>query len=85
MPIDSSVRNKNYVGDQLYVIGWGKTMEGGSTSDILLQIQLPVLDNEICKDRYRKIGSLVSEKQFSDLVLCAGVLTGGQDSCQGNF
>lgn len=47
-------------------------------------MQLPVLANTDCKDRYQKQGKLISESQFGDAVICAGVLTGGHDSCQGD-
>lgn len=51
---------------------------------MLQELQIPVLDNDVCKERYKKQKRLLSEKQFNDAILCAGVLTGGQDSCQGD-
>lgn len=78
------MRTKNFVGYQPFVAGWGRTAEGGTAAKILQELQLPVLDNEVCKNRYKKIGKLISEKQFNEAVLCAGVLTGGKDSCQGD-
>lgn len=84
LPIDEPVRSRNFVGFQPLVAGWGRTQEGGSASNVLQELQLPVLDNAVCKDRYRKQGKLISEKQFNEAILCAGVLTGGQDSCQGD-
>lgn len=64
--------------------GWGRTAEGGKASNVLQELQLPVLDTAVCKDRYQKQGRLISDKQFNEAVLCAGVLTGGKDSCQGD-
>lgn len=47
---------------------------------LLLQyLQLPVLENNECKEQYKKQGKLISDAQFSDVVLCAGELAGGQD------
>lgn len=84
LPLNEPVRSRNYVGYSPFVAGWGRLAEGGTTSDILQELQLPVLDTAVCKDRYQKQRKLLSEKQFNGAVLCAGVLTGGQDSCQGN-
>lgn len=78
------MRKKDFLGYQPFVAGWGKTQEAGKSASVLQEVQIPVLTNEICQDRYKKIGKLVSEKQFDNAVLCAGVLAGGKDSCQGD-
>lgn len=83
LPLEGAIRSKNFVGYMPFVAGWGKTSEGGKTANVLQELQVPVLENDICKDRYKKQKRLLSEKQFNDNILCAGVLTGGQDSCQG--
>lgn len=67
-----------------FVAGWGRLKEGGKSSNVLQYLQLPVLDNSECKEQYKKQGKLISENQFSDVILCAGELAGGQDSCQGD-
>lgn len=86
LPLTEPIRSRNFVGYNPFVAGWGRLAEGGTTSEVLQELELPVLDTEVCKDRYRKQGKLLSEKQFNNAVLCAGVLTGGKDSCQGiNF
>lgn len=45
---------------------------------------MPVLANAVCKEKYRAIGKLNLDVQFSQLALCAGYLEGGKDSCQGD-
>lgn len=84
MPVNEPVRSRSFVDYQPFVAGWGRLQEGGKSSNVLQELQLPVLKNDVCRDRYQKQGKLLSEKQFSDRVLCAGVLTGGKDSCQGD-
>lgn len=74
------------VGKMVFVAGWGKTREINGTDSTLLQhIQLPVIDNEQCKEKYRIIGKLKANSQFDDHVLCAGFTEGAKDACQGTF
>lgn len=44
---------------------------------------MPVLNNAVCKQKYKAIGKLNSDAQFSPLALCAGYMEGGKDSCGG--
>lgn len=83
LPLDNEMRMKNYIGYQMFVAGWGRLSEGGQSADVLQELQIPILDNEVCKERFRQQRKLLSERQFNDAVVCAGVLTGGEDSCQG--
>lgn len=84
MPTNEPVRSRTFTGYQPFVAGWGRLQEGGKSSNVLQELQLPVLGNDVCRDRYQKQGKLLSDKQFSNRVLCAGVLEGGKDSCQGD-
>lgn len=52
--------------------------------NFLQQLQVPILPNPECKEKYRQIGKLNLDAQFSDLALCAGYLEGGRDSCYGD-
>ena len=58
--------------------------ENGNRSEVLLQVQVPVIDNIDCKESYRRIRLLTLNRQFSDRVICAGHIDGGMDSCQGD-
>ncbi|CAK1545544.1 unnamed protein product [Leptosia nina] len=58
------------------VIGWGTQSYGGPTSDVLMEVSIPVWNHEECV------------KSFTDSVfdetLCAGDKEGGKDACQGD-
>lgn len=56
------------------VTGWGAISENGDTSDVLLQVDLPIVPNEICTMEYGDI---------FDSHLCAGGVA-GMDSCYGD-
>lgn len=59
------------------VIGWGRTSWGGSTSDVLLQVDMPLAAQENCRAAY-------GAAAITDRMLCAGPELGGQDACQGD-
>lgn len=83
IPANDPIRSRTFVGFRPFVAGWGRLKEGGKSSNVLQELQLPILDNSECKEQYRKQNKLYSEEQFGDAVICAGNLAGGQDSCQG--
>lgn len=84
LPIGDRFRTTSFSGLSSTIAGWGRLKEGGKTSDVLQQLDVPILDNFECKERFRNQRRLVSENQFSELVICAGDLNGGHDSCQGD-
>uniref|UniRef100_A0A1B0CAP3 CLIP domain-containing serine protease n=1 Tax=Lutzomyia longipalpis TaxID=7200 RepID=A0A1B0CAP3_LUTLO len=84
IPIEPPVLTRNFEGYSPFVAGWGRTQEGGKSASILQELQLPILKNEECMEKYRDVRKLISDKQFNDAVLCAGFLQGGKDSCQGD-
>lgn len=67
-----------------FVAGWGKTMEGGQSANVLQELQIPVFENEVCRIRYQQQKRLFTENQFDEAVICAGELSGGKDTCQGD-
>ncbi|XP_073840712.1 venom serine protease Bi-VSP-like [Musca autumnalis] len=84
MPTTPQLRQKSYVKHTPFVVGWGKTMEGGISANVLQELQIPIYENSVCRDRYQKQKRLFTENQFDSAVLCAGVLSGGKDTCQGD-
>ncbi|XP_017071642.1 venom serine protease Bi-VSP [Drosophila eugracilis] len=84
MPHTASLRGKSYVGYMPFVAGWGKTMEGGQSAQVLNELQIPVFENEVCRESYAREKRYFSANQFDSATLCAGVLSGGKDTCQGD-
>jgi secreted trypsin-like serine protease len=69
--------NKPYT--ELIATGWGRKSEGGYASQFLMEVALPLVDNEYCQDVYKTFGYNITMD-----MLCAGFQTGGKDSCQGD-
>ena len=60
------------------VAGWGNTVEGGSSPDVLHSVDLKLLTNAQC-ETYGYAGEL------ADSMICAiGDLKGGEDACHGD-
>jgi len=59
--------------------GWGCTVEGGSGSDILRKVTVPLVPESVCSEAYAKY-----KYTITDRMICAGLAEGGKDSCQGD-
>lgn len=60
------------------IIGWGIT-EVGSASDVLRQVEAPLVDIEQCRQSYG-----IFNGRVTDNMICAGLQSGGKDSCHGD-
>ena len=58
------------------VTGWGTTSYGGSTSNKLREVTVPIVSPSSCKLSY--------PGEITNRMLCAGLPEGGKDSCQGD-
>ena len=58
------------------IVGWGRLQMGGSTSDTLQEVTVPIQTNALCEQGY--------PNDITANMLCAGKPEGGQDSCQGD-
>jgi secreted trypsin-like serine protease len=58
------------------ILGWGSTRDGGSSSDVLREAQVPILPDESCGGVYSGWDSAI--------MVCAGYSQGGVDACQGD-
>ena len=61
------------------VIGWGRIASDGAASDVLRQVEIPLVDLTTCRLSYG-----VFDDTVTDNMLCAGLKAGGKDSCQGD-
>uniref|UniRef100_A0A5S6QI35 Peptidase S1 domain-containing protein n=1 Tax=Trichuris muris TaxID=70415 RepID=A0A5S6QI35_TRIMR len=61
-------------GKMCHVVGWGSISRNGISSTKLLQVDFEILDYDKCNRR----------NMNEDTVFCAGRLTGGRDTCQGD-
>lgn len=75
IPLDTTGRF-DAAGNVATVIGWGTTSEGGSVTDVLREVEVPLMTNEDCDDDY--------PGEIYDEMLCAGYPLGGKDACQGD-
>jgi len=58
------------------VVGWGAIREGGRGSDVLLEVDVPIISNTKCNTQYG--GDITAS------MICAGYDQGGKDACQGD-
>lgn len=84
LPLDAPLKDERFMGTQPFVIGWGRQTESGDSATILQQVQIKIKDNGLCRAAAKRSRTFISEKQFGDNIICAGVLAGGIDSCKGD-
>uniref|UniRef100_A0A6I8P1F0 Peptidase S1 domain-containing protein n=1 Tax=Ornithorhynchus anatinus TaxID=9258 RepID=A0A6I8P1F0_ORNAN len=74
-------------GARCWVTGWGATVSGGEgpISDILQEVEVPLIDRETC-DAFYHLGTdiPISQKRIQEDMICAGFPHGQKDSCQGD-
>ena len=59
------------------ISGWGKTSEGGSSSDVLMKGIVSIISRQKCSILYEK-----AVKTITNQMICAGSF--GRDTCQGD-
>lgn len=62
-------------GAKLFVVGWGATMTGGPSVNVLRQVQVTLLPHSDCA---------VYNEYHPDRMLCVGDPAGNKDACQGD-
>lgn len=80
------MRTQRFVGSMPFVAGWGHLQEKPipkRMSNILQQIQIPLITNYECRKKYEDAGRFVYKIEYrysEDYVICAGWVAGGQDA-----
>ncbi|XP_037941501.1 trypsin-like [Teleopsis dalmanni] len=69
--------DKSFAGENAVATGWGALSQGGSVSQTLQEVEVPIISQEAC--RGSKYGPSIT-----DNMLCAGYDEGGKDACQGD-
>jgi trypsin len=77
----ASQDNLETPGRKLTVAGWGTTSEGGTGSDRMLEVRVPVVSDAGAQAAYASLNDPLWE-YFSSLMVAAGKK--GKDSCQGD-
>lgn len=68
-------------------LGWGHLRQNGEMSNILQQVQLPVISNIDCKEKFQNVfrHQTIPDIRLNETsVICAGFEIGGRDACQGD-
>lgn len=61
--------------------GWGNTAYAGSGSDELMKVRLDILDQSLCVKTFEDDDDIV----INENQICAGILSGDRDTCQGSI
>ncbi|KAJ9088261.1 Enteropeptidase, variant 2 [Entomophthora muscae] len=67
-------------GTSVFGIGWGRVRVDGPLSPVLMQVEVPITNPDICINAMKEQGYTIS----TELQVCAGAPEGGKDTCQGD-
>ncbi|XP_050536354.1 trypsin-1-like [Daktulosphaira vitifoliae] len=77
-PVCLPVEGKSFAGYEGIISGWGAKKQGGSSSQILHEVYVPIMSNEDCRK------TDYDAKRITNNMMCAGYPEGAKDSCQGD-
>ncbi|KAM7355855.1 proclotting enzyme-like [Cochliomyia hominivorax] len=79
LPEDPKFLQQDFVGMNPFVAGWGATKHQAPTSNVLRDVQVPIINRQVCEQSYRTVFNFV---KFSEMLICAG--NSNVDACQGD-
>ena len=65
LPDDSKFLTQEFIGMNPFVAGWGAVKHQGPTSNVLREVQVPIISRQVCEQSYRTVFNFV---KFSDKV-----------------
>ncbi|XP_044538363.1 plasma kallikrein [Gracilinanus agilis] len=71
LPIEENINHN------CWVTGWGYTQEKGEIQNTLLKVNIPLISNEECQEKY-------PQYKVTDHMICASDKEGGKDACKGD-
>jgi secreted trypsin-like serine protease len=83
-PVCLPTQGESFTGKTSFIYGWGTTSSGGSTSDTLLEADIPVVAQSVCQtalNTYAGSQGFTGATITSNMI-CAGA--SGKDTCQGD-
>ncbi|XP_074857006.1 ovochymase-1 [Carettochelys insculpta] len=60
--------------------GWGRVSEAGELSNVLQEVELPIIDSRTCNAQLKQMNLPL----LTSSMLCAGFPDGGKDACKGD-
>lgn len=79
VPICLPPSDEDFTGRMATVTGWGRLKYGGGVPSVLQEVQVPIMENQVCQEMFRTAGH---SKIILDSFLCAGYANGQKDSCE---
>ncbi|KAG8232593.1 hypothetical protein J437_LFUL013132 [Ladona fulva] len=81
VPICMPKDGEEFTGRIATVTGWGRLRYGGGVPNVLQEVQVPVMENNVCQEMFRTAGHA---KTILTSFVCAGYANGQKDSCEGD-
>ncbi|KAF6204080.1 hypothetical protein GE061_002420 [Apolygus lucorum] len=81
VPICMPEDDDDFTGKVATVTGWGRLKYGGGVPSVLQEVQVPVMENNVCQEMFHTAGH---SKTILQSFICAGYANGQRDSCEGD-
>ena len=76
---NNSYNSRNLTGRMAVITGWGRLGPGRNSSDVLMQVKVPIISQQTCDVSYTHFNVFINNK-----TICAGYPEGDRNSCAGD-